>query len=110
MASPLQIIKNRFGSKEALVDKVMPLLDRNADETDAGFRDRLLRVSNNKLLRLLEQEETVRRDFGTRAVLADKLTLLSTGGLMDADLRARLGKQSTGRLLGRYSVLARKSK
>jgi hypothetical protein len=110
MASPLQIIKDRFGSKEALVDKVLPLLDRNEGETDTDFRERLLRVSNNKLLRLLEQEETLRRDFGTRAALADKLTLLSTGGLMDADLNKRLAQQSTGRLLGRYSVLARKNK
>jgi len=108
MASPLETVKARFGTKEALVEKVLPLLDRQAEETEAALRDRLLRVSNTKLLRLLAQEESLRKDFGSRDALADKVTVLSTGGRLDPDLRARLGKQSTGRLLSRHAVLARR--
>lgn len=98
MASPLQTVKSRFGSKEALVDKVAPLLDRKPDETEAELRERLLRVSNKKLLRLLAREEELRARFGSREALLDQVTQ-QRAGRDDADLKKKLAGHSTGRLL-----------
>ena len=65
MSTPLHTVKEQFGSKEALVAQVMPLLSRDADESEAEFQDRLMRVSNKKLLKLLERETTLRDQFGS---------------------------------------------
>jgi hypothetical protein len=102
MASPLQTVKSRFGSKEALVEKVAPLLDRKPDETEAELRERLLRVSNKKLLRLLAREEELRARFGSREALVDQVTQ-QRAGRDDADLKKKLQGHSTGRLLSLVS-------
>ena len=98
MASPLQTVKSRFGSKEALVDKVAPLLDRRPEETEAELRERLLRVSNKKLLRLLERAEDFGARFGSRDALADAITQ-TRAGRADAAYKSKLLGHTTGRLL-----------
>jgi len=96
MSSPLHTVKKDFGSKDALVDKLMPLLDRDADESEEEFKDRLMRVSNRKLLRLWSREQDLRSRFGSREALVDQIVEM-TGG--DADNRRKLLDQGTGQLL-----------
>lgn len=104
MATPSQIVKDQYGGKEALVEKLAPLLDRGEDESEADFKDRLSRVSNKKLLRLLEREELLRDRFGSREALVDAIVESKTGGKGDADLRRKLLGLSTGRLLALRGV------
>lgn len=99
MATPNQTVKAEYGGKEALVEKLSPLLDRNAEESESDFKDRLSRVSNKKLLRLLEREELLREKFGSREGLVDAIVARRTDGKGDADLRRKLLGLSTGRLL-----------
>lgn len=101
MATPLQTVKSRFGSKEALVDVVLPLVERRTDESEAELRERLLRVSNQKLLRLVDRSETLKARFGSREALIEKIVQARTGHA-DADLTAKLAGQSTGRLLSQH--------
>lgn len=104
MANPLQNVKDQFGGKEELVEKLAPLLDRGPDESEADFKDRLSRVSNKKLLRLLGREELLRDRFGSREALVDDIVASRTDGKGDADLRRKLLGLSTGRLLALRGV------
>lgn len=104
MSSPLHTVKSEFGSKDALVDKLMPLLDRLPDESEEEFKDRLMRVSNRKLLRLWAREQDLRARFGSREALVDKIVELKGA---DAEVRRKLLEQGTGRLLSMHWGLAR---
>ena len=107
MSTPLHTVKTEFGSKEALVEKLIPLLDRQADESDAEFKDRLLRVSNRKLLRLWQREQDLRGRFSDRDGLIDAIVKLADKG--DAG-RHKLVAMSTGRLLSMHWGLERATK
>ena len=108
MSTPLHTVKDQFGSKESLVEKLAPMLDRAADENEGDFKERLMRVSNRKLLKLLEREETLRNSFGSRESLVDKIVGAQTLE-SNSTLRERLLGQATGRLLSTWSSLDRKS-
>lgn len=105
MATPLQTVKSQFGSKEELVKKLVPLVERQTDESDAALQDRLLRVPNGKLLRLWTRENTLRTKFGTREALVAKLAELRGA---DAAWRTKALTLGTGRLLSMHQALARK--
>lgn len=104
MATPNQAVKAQHGSKADLVTKLVPLLDRGPDESEAEFKDRLSRVSNKKLLRLMQRSEALKA-FGSRETLVDKIVELRKG---DADLRRKMLGLTTGRLLSLHTSLARK--
>ena len=53
--TPLQEVKERFGSKEALVKGVASMIERPAGETEADSISRLTSVPNSKLLHLHHQ-------------------------------------------------------
>ena len=100
MATPFQTVKSQYESKDALVQKLLPILDRKADESEAQFKNRLLRVSNKKLLNLLKREELLKSKYGTREALATEIVeKRANGGKPDMDLRRKLLNYSTGRLL-----------
>ncbi len=109
MSTPLHTVKEQFGSKEALVEKLAPMLDRQTDESEADFKARLLQVSNSKLLKLLERENDLRERFGSREALVDAIVGMQTLE-SNSTLRERLLTQSTGRLLSTHWGLSRKSK
>lgn len=111
MSTPLHTVKDKFGSKETLVDKLLPLLDRGEDESDEEFKERLMRVSNRKLLRLLDRANAVRERFGSRNKLVDSIIELrgTTGPQADAQ-RNTLTAQGTGRLLSTHWGLTRAAK
>jgi hypothetical protein len=52
MATPLQTVKEKFGSKEQLVSQLVSKLEAQEGESKDEFKARLLTVSNRKLLRL----------------------------------------------------------
>lgn len=111
MSTPNQTVKSEFGTKETLVDKLVPLLDRGAEESEADFRERLLHVSNAKLLRLWEREQDLRKSFGSREGLVDAIVQLRAAGQKpDADYRRRILTFTTGRLLSMHAGLARRTK
>ncbi len=111
MASPLLTVKKQFpatrreDSKEALVEKLLPILDRDPDESEGEFKDRLMRVSNKKLLRLQAREETLRTRFNSRERLVDEIVKLKMGR-DDADYRHKLQSMKTGRLLDLHRSLS----
>ena len=108
MSTPLQKVKSEFGTKEDLVAKLVPLLDRGADETEDDFRDRLTHVSNAKLLRLLNREQTLREKFGSREALVDAVAeLAAAGGKIDNDYRTKILTFPTGKLLSVHAGLVR---
>lgn len=100
-ASPLAQVKDRFGSKDKLVEAVKDLtndelwIDR-VDE-DKGLE----RVSNQKLLRLHALLTEVQSQFGSRAKLIDAICELEKRA-KDEGYRDRLGRWPTPRLYDWY--------
>jgi hypothetical protein len=72
MSSPLQTIKEQHGSKAALIDKIIPLIDAMEDESDDDHKARLAHVANRKLLHLLDMGERAKA-LGGRAGVAKKI-------------------------------------
>ena len=106
MATYLEQMKERFGSKEALVNQLAPKLEREDDESKEGHRRRLMRVSNRKLLRLWAQQEAVGA-LGGRDTLARKVTELQYQGNCPEGPLARNQARPMGYLLDRYQSLSR---
>ena len=75
--SPLQIVKEKFGSKEKLVDKVTELIAKGKEEKEE-LKERLLQSTNKKLLRLYEIGSKVKKEFGSKEKLVDKILLLQS--------------------------------
>ncbi|MBI5488419.1 MAG: hypothetical protein HY905_13885 [Deltaproteobacteria bacterium] len=108
--SPLQQVKDRFGSKEALV-KELSVLAEKTDLFVKRFNETkgLERVSNLKLLRLRRIAAEVQEKFETRAKLVDALVELQ-GRAKDADYKKHFDKHTLGRLLDVYRVAERRAK
>lgn len=97
--SPLQQVRDQFGSKEALVEKLLPLVDRfDSEESDAEFAHRLGTASNKQLLRMWKTEEIVKEQFGSRDALTDKI-VQAKFGKDNPDYAAALGRLTKARLL-----------
>jgi hypothetical protein len=107
-ASPLAQVKDRFGSKEKLVEAVQQLT------TDELWIDRvdeakgLERVSNKKLLHLHSVLSEVKGQFGTRAALIEAICELEKR-TKDEGYRTRLGRWPTPRLLDRHRAAKKSS-
>ena len=94
---PLGRVKERFGSKEDLVKTLVEPLAAADEDTDV-VKDRLLKASNQQLLRLQRVVSTVKDKWGSR----DKL-IAAIGAAMkktkDQDYLAKLATFSLPRLL-----------
>ena len=66
--SPLQQVK-KFGGRQQLIEKIMPLLDG----ADDGTRSSLNGTTNKKLLRIYETAELVKTQHGGRKALIAKI-------------------------------------
>ena len=120
-ASPLQQVIDRFGdkdasdrtearreAKDALIKAVQAFVTKG-DLLDDDFSEGgLERLSNKKLLKLLDVAEKVEADFGSRDALIDKLLELE-GRTKDAGYREHLEKDRLPALFARYETLARKA-
>jgi hypothetical protein len=107
-ASPLAQVKDRFGSKDKLVEAVQELateelwIDR-VDE-DKGLE----RVSNKKLLHVHAVLSEVKTQFGSRAALIDAICELDKRS-KDEGYRDRLQRWPTPRLLDAYKAAKKRS-
>jgi pyruvate/2-oxoglutarate dehydrogenase complex dihydrolipoamide acyltransferase (E2) component len=100
--TPLARVKDEFGGKDKLVDKIVGVLD-SGDESRDDLRKRLLGVSNTKLIRL-HGVATKTKAAGGHDKLATE-TAEKLGRAKDKDYVAKLGTLSNGRLLDLQSTV-----
>ncbi len=106
--SPLNIVNAEHGGKSKLVDKVMGLVERGEEETDA-LRSRLQTASNKQLLRLLGVAKTVKEQYGTSAKLAASVAA-ALGRTKDADYVRKLESYTPAKLLDMAQSLAKRAR
>lgn len=94
--SPLARVKEEFGGKDKLVDKIVGLLG-SGDEPKDEMRRRLLGAANKKLVRLHSVATQV-KDLGGREALAGAAAQ-ELGRAKDKDYVTKLGTYSSGRLI-----------
>jgi hypothetical protein len=99
--TPLQQVKDRFGSKDKLVSELMGLMKRPSDLTKDQFKKKLLAQSNQKLLNLHTRESRIKERFGNRDKLIDSLLQAGQGKNKkeDSGYRLHLEKRTNGQLL-----------
>lgn len=108
-ATPLALVKERFGSKEKLAKAVEGLaskdlwLDRVNEDKGLG------RVSNAKLLRLHDALEDAKKRFGTRDKLIAALCELEKRA-KDEGYKSRLSAYPLPRLLDLHAAAEKRSK
>jgi hypothetical protein len=94
--SPLARVKEEFGGKDKLVDKLVGVLD-SGDETKDDVRKRLLGVANRKLIRLYSVASRTKELGGHDKLAATAAERLNRA--KDKDYVSKLGEFSNGRLL-----------
>ena len=97
--SPLQLVKDEFGSKEALAKKLVSLLDRPEGEDEGDFERRIRTASNKQLLRLWKAENRVKSDFGTKAELVKAIVGKKFPKGDSTGYSAKIGRYTKTRLL-----------
>jgi len=102
--SPLERVKDEFGGKDKLVDKIVGVLD-SGDESKDELRKKLLGVANGKLIRLHSVATRTKAAGGHDKLAATTAEKLKHG--KDKDYVAKLGEYSNGRLLDMLSVVER---
>lgn len=108
MKSPAQIVKDKFGEKSKLVEAVQQFVN---DDLWVGRENKdkgLARVSNAKLLRLIDTFTAVQAKWGTRAKLIDAV-VEAAGRNKDAGYRASIESWPVPRLFDAYKSLTRKA-
>jgi hypothetical protein len=106
-ASPLARVKEEFGGKDKLVDKLVGLVDAGEESKD-DMRRRLLGAANKKLLRLHGVATKVKEQGGH-----DKLAAAAAAGVghgKDKDFVTKLGTFSNGRLVDMLDASERRAK
>jgi len=106
--SPLQQVKDRFGSKEALVAKVAELVEPLQSESAEEHLRRLRNVANRKLLRLIELSDKVKAAGGRAGLVAKVLELKAQG--KDHEYSDKLKSLSLGKLTDLAGSLQRRAK
>ncbi len=107
--TPVSVVKEKYGDKEKLVAAVQKLA------TDELWLDRvnetkgLARVSNAKLLRLIDTLGSVKERFGSRAKLVDAIVAVEKR-TKDAGYKSRLESYPTPRLLDLHDAAAKRAK
>jgi hypothetical protein len=94
--SPLSRVKDEFGGKDKLVDKIVGILDAG-HESKEDLRKRLLGVANGKLIRLHSVATRTKTAGGHDKLAAAAADRLKHG--KDKDFVAKLGEYSDARLL-----------
>jgi hypothetical protein len=94
--SPLEQVKQEFGGKDKLVDKIVGLIDPG-EETKDDLRKRLLGAANGKLMRLFAVATRVKKEGGHDKLVA--ATATSLGRVKDKDYVEKLETYSDARLL-----------
>ena len=107
-ASPLNIVKERFGDKAKLVAEVKKLATKDLwlDRLD---NDELAEISNSKLLKLHATLGQVKSEFGSRTKLIDAILELEKRS-KDEGYKTRLQRYPTPRLLDYFKAANKRSK
>jgi hypothetical protein len=105
--SPLQLVKELHGSKDALVAKVAAVVEPLAGESADELAARLKHAANAKLLHLLAIGERVKA-LGGKAALASKVAELQ-GHAKDFPYVDKLKTFSFGRLLDMLQAAERRA-
>ncbi len=106
--TPLQRVKDLYGSKDELVKKLSDLLEPADGESKEDLAARLKHVANNKLLHLHDIAEKV-KGLGGKDALVQKVAELRKQA-KDEDYVTKLKEWSSGRLLDTYESLSRAAK
>ena len=102
--SPLERVKDEFGGKDKLVDKIVGILDAG-DLSKDDLRKKLLGVANGKLIRLHTVATRTKEAGGHDKLAATTADKLKRG--KDKDYVNKLGEYSNGRLLDMLTVAER---
>jgi len=108
--SPLQIVTDKYGSKDELVKLLTGKLERRKAEGKDEFAARLKKISSKKLMKLLDAAEEVEK-LGGRKVLIDAIHDFHRAGSQkeDKDFKAGLEKRrTTGSLLDEYKSVQKR--
>jgi hypothetical protein len=105
--SPLARVKDEFGGKDKLVDKIVGALDAG-DESKDDLRKRLLGVANRKLIRLHSVASRSKEAGGHDKLVASTAERLNRA--KDKDYVGKLDSLSDARLLDMLSIAERKAK
>ena len=99
--SPLARVKDEFGGKDKLVDKIVGVLD-SGDESKDELRKRLLSVSNGEADPAVFGRDEDKAAGGHDKLVASTADKLKRG--KDKDYVEKLGELSNGRLLDMLAV------
>lgn len=106
--SPLQIVNEKFGSKQDLAKRLAEVLEPVEDESKEELAERLELVSNAKLLHLFELSEKV-ANHGGRAGLVETIAA-AEGKSKDQDfIKGLTDKRTLGWLVDRAESHARQA-
>jgi hypothetical protein len=112
LSTPLSTVKQRFESKEKLVEAVEKLMSDelwvNRLSSDRGGKRGLRHVSNTKLLRLHDTLSAVQKEFGSRDKLVAELLKLESR-TEDAGYKRRLEGYSAARLFDQWKSSKRRA-
>ncbi len=104
-ATPLNRVKDEFGDKSKLVDKIAALVEPKGDESSDAHKRRLKNVSNKKLLHLLALGEKVKALGGRDAIVKRILEL--RGQSKDHEYGDKLKRLPLGRVVDLVGSLER---
>lgn len=107
--TPLSAAKERFTSKEKLVEAVQKLATNDLWLDRVNDAKGLARVSNAKLIRLHDILTSVKKDFGSRGKLIDAILTLEKRS-KDAGYKTRLEQYPLPRLVDLHGSVARRAK
>ena len=111
--TPLQLVTEKHGGKDKLVDKLVGLVAQFGNKAEAEDKDatraRLLTVSNKKLLKLAQSTETLKASYGSRDKLVDTV-MTGLGRTKDADYKKKLSTWTANRLLDLARTLDKRAK
>lgn len=96
--TPVQLVREQFGTKAELAAKLAPVLTRPEGETEEEFMSRLGKASNKQLLRLWNAEERVKA-LGGRDKLVDEIVGYKFPHKGNASYKAKLQTLTSTRLL-----------
>jgi hypothetical protein len=103
--SPLARVKEEFGGKDKLVDKIVGVLDSDGSKDE--LRKRLLGVANSKLIRLFAVASKTKQAGGHDKLVTTTAEKLNRA--KDKDYVAKLGEYSDGRLLDTLQAAERRN-
>ena len=105
--TPLQIVNEEHGGKDKLVEKIMSIIERGEEETDA-LKSRLRSASNTKLLKIQRNAQAIKDKYGSKDKVVQAAVALM-GRAKDNDYIKKLGTYAPGRILDLANSLARRN-